>query len=162
MYSNPEDAKEYQRKYYLKNREKILLKSKKQKENNPEMHLKYSRDFYKRHRDKLLEKRKAYRENNADKIKAYRLANRDKLNKLIKVWRQNNKELCRELKRRWEAENPDKVKAAHHRYYKKHRFEHLRKTSDRYYKRNYGSYATVIKLVNEIRKTAKEIKNVKS
>lgn len=162
MYSNPDDAKEYQRQYYLKNQEKMQAKARLQRENNPEAAIQYHRTFYKKHHEMLLQKRKVYRENNPDKIRAYRLNNRDKLNQIIKVWRQENKEICRELKKRWEAENPDKVKAAYHRYYKKHRLEHLRKTSARYYERNYGSYALVAKITNEIRKTTKEKQNDKT
>lgn len=72
MYSNPEDAKAYQRAYYLRHKEKIKEKAKLQRAIDPDSQRKYHQTFYYKHQERMIKLRQQYRINHADKIKEYR------------------------------------------------------------------------------------------
>ena len=90
------------KKYYLKNREKILQKRK---------------EKYRENWDILTEKRKAYRSKEEVKAmmiaydKKYRLTNRDKIKASQKKYRDKNKGKRKEYMRNWASENRDKVRS---------------------------------------------------
>ncbi|RHY66942.1 hypothetical protein DYB34_005175, partial [Aphanomyces astaci] len=68
--------KEFNKKWYEKNKEKRMAQIKERKQKNKERELAYSRKNYELHHDKILERKKEYRERNketlAAKLKIYR------------------------------------------------------------------------------------------
>lgn len=81
---------EYQKLYYINNREKILAKTKEYKNAN---------------KDKIAKGSKKYYESNKDKIKQYVRANREKINE---YW-QRNKDKIRGYSQTYYAKNRDRV-----------------------------------------------------
>jgi hypothetical protein len=81
--ANREKVCESQRKYYEANREKVCESQKKYYEANREKQRESQRKYYEANRDKMLEQRKKYYEANRDKMlewkKEYHEANREKL-----------------------------------------------------------------------------------
>jgi len=113
---NLEKKKEYQKKYYLKNRKKLIklnylykLKNKKKiKIYNTEYQKKYSIN----NKEKIKNKNMLYRLNNKDKIKEYYLKyylkNKDKIKKYTKEYSFKNRHLRRAA---WAKRNAIKLKA---------------------------------------------------
>ncbi len=76
-----EADKEYTKKYYDENRDKILEKQQK---------------YYEENKDKILEQKQNYYDENKDKIKNYREANKDKILKYQQNYREENKDKINE------------------------------------------------------------------
>jgi hypothetical protein len=113
---NKEEKKLYKRKYYKKNKEKILKRAKEHYVKNKKRHLllskiyrlkhkKYFKDYmkyygekyYKTHKKQIYERMKKYREKNIkliiEKNKIYRLLNKDKIKKSSELYYLKNKEI---------------------------------------------------------------------
>ena len=92
-----ERARDYQRAYYLKNREKILAKR---------------REYYLKNRDRIYEYNRDYG--------AWRMKNpeyREYIRQYRKAYRQANPEKWREWQKNYYLRNSDKVKAYSRQYY---------------------------------------------
>src|SRR3989304_5785240 len=81
-YKDKEREKEYQREYYLKNKNKLLIQNKKYYLENKEKILKCNKNYYLENKDKIKVKRvgyhKEYYKNNLEKIEKYRLEHKEK------------------------------------------------------------------------------------
>ena len=66
-----EKVRKNKRRYYLKNREKILAKQKSDYENDKESFKNRHRKYQEKNKDKIRSKKKSYREKNIDKSKDY-------------------------------------------------------------------------------------------
>ena len=97
--------KEYDKKYYENNKDKI-------------------KEYYENNKDKINEQRKEYYENNKDKIneqrKEYREKNKDKLKEYNKEYYENNKDKKKEYLKEYREKNKDKMKAQQKEYDKKY------------------------------------------
>ena len=67
-YKDPEDRKQQGKIYYLKNREKILKRSKEHQEKNKEKIKQYKKQRYMINREKILKEREKYYQENKDYI----------------------------------------------------------------------------------------------
>lgn len=96
-------SKEYNEKYYNKNREKIIERSKQyskdNKEKMKEYHKKYGKQYYKKNKIYLLNKSKVYYTNNKSDRLIY-----------LKRFRENNPKTIKEQKREYWLRNGDKIK----------------------------------------------------
>ena len=92
---NQKERKEYDKAYYEENKEKILIRGKKYRENNKE-------------------KRKEYREENKEKIlirgKEYREKNKEKIKEYDKAYYENNKEKRKEYDKARYEKNKEKIR----------------------------------------------------
>jgi hypothetical protein len=95
-YKDPEKRREFKRKRYEANREKVCESQRKYYEANREKQRESQRKYYEANRDKMLERRKKYHEANRDKIlerhKKYYEANRDKMLEWKKEYHEANRE----------------------------------------------------------------------
>lgn len=92
--------KEYKRRYYIKNKESILLKNKEYREENREKLSEYSKEYREENREKLKEQKKEYRSRPEvkEKSKQWWLDNPDKK----KEYRNNScKDKEREYRKKW-------------------------------------------------------------
>ena len=87
-----EYKKQYQKKYYENNTEKIKQQQKEYSENNKE---------------KIKQRQKQWNENNIERIKEYQ-----------KQWYENNTERIKEYKKQWHENNTEKIKQQTKQYYK--------------------------------------------
>ena len=85
-HKDPEKKKEYQKKYYEKNKEKKR---------------EYAKKFYEKNKEKNKEKEKL-------RGKKYREKNKEKIKESQKKWYQNNKEKVIETKKKYKEQNPEK------------------------------------------------------
>jgi len=69
----PFDKVEYHKKYYAKNRERILARGKEYKKNNKEKVMMHSKKHYEKNRERLLEYRKQYYAEHGEEVNARRL-----------------------------------------------------------------------------------------
>ena len=69
----PFDRVEYHKKYYAKNRERILAYGKEYKKNNKEKVMLHSKKHYEKNRERLLEYRKQYYAEHGEEVNARRL-----------------------------------------------------------------------------------------
>ena len=67
----PEERKEYNRQWYLKNKERLAEKSKKNYEKNKDKRLKYAQEYRENNKEKITEYRKEYKQKNKEKIAKY-------------------------------------------------------------------------------------------
>jgi len=106
-----EADKEYTKKYYDENRDKILEKQQKYYEENKDKILEQKQNYreankdkikellhnyYEENKDKILEQKQNYYDENKDKIKNYREANKDKILKYQQNYREENKDKINE------------------------------------------------------------------
>ena len=71
--------KDYQKQYYLENKEKLLAANKKWKEENKERHKENRDEYYRKNKDTMNEAFKKDRKENPVKYSIYKLANRHKI-----------------------------------------------------------------------------------
>jgi hypothetical protein len=116
---NQDKVKEYDKKRYAKNPNKVKERSKVWKANNPDKLKQYERSRYANNTEKEKERAKKWKANNQDKVKekarAWKANNLEKLKK-YKESRKNNKEKENEKQRIWAFNNPEKVKEKQKRY----------------------------------------------
>jgi hypothetical protein len=117
----PEERKEYMKKYYEANKDKINQRVREHRQVNKdrinERVKKYREEnkdklkaYREENKDKLNQRVKKYREENKDKLKAYREENKDKINENTKKYRQANREKINEQVKKYREENKDKIK----------------------------------------------------
>jgi len=90
---------EASRRYYIKNRARILAQDKIRHQKNKEK----TQKRYQENKEKTREQRARYRKENPEKIKACR-----------KRWQKDNTEKSRAATARWYEKNPEKAKAVNH------------------------------------------------
>jgi hypothetical protein len=90
-----EEKKEYSKKYYLKNKERLLKKQNEYRLNN----LDKIKNYKEENKDKINEYQKEYRENNIEKFKEYE-KNRDNNTKRQKKYNSSNKRRIQRRKTR--------------------------------------------------------------
>jgi len=97
---NKEKRKESQKEYALNNKEKIKEKRKEYRLNNKEKINERKKEHYLNNKEKINERNKEYILNNKEKLKEYRkeyyLNNKEKINERNKEYRLNNKEKINE------------------------------------------------------------------
>ena len=155
-HKDPEKGREYNKKYYEKNKEVLSIKSKKYREENKEKIKENRKKYYEENKEKLSEKKKKYREENIEKIreydrkrsktanriewnKKYKEENKDRLGeygkKYGKKYRQENKDKLNEYAAEYRQENRDHLIEQMRAYYKKNS-DTIRKQSKKYYEEN--------------------------
>jgi hypothetical protein len=115
-----EKQREWNKQYWLKNKEILTEKRRIYRENN---------------KAKLLEMQKRYRENNSEAIKEknkkYRQENAGKLKEYSKQYNLENQEKIKQYGRQWRKDNPDKQKALRQRNKESHRIDKHNRDSRR-------------------------------
>jgi hypothetical protein len=106
--------KESDRKYYLKNKDKIKATVKEWCENNKEHIKKYRREHFQKNKEEISEKNIAYRIANSEKIRKQRKKYRDKLDKVkVKIYMDNyykkHKEKIKKQKLLYYYDNQEKI-----------------------------------------------------
>ena len=106
------DIKEYRKQYYLKNKEHIIAKSKKWREENYEQSLQNASNSYYRHRESNLKRREERRKKEdpvllSEKRKRWYRNNPEPKLKAGKIWRDNNREYMNAKQREWAKRNKD-------------------------------------------------------
>ena len=95
-----EERKEYIKKYYEANKEKIVA---------------YMKEYQKKNKERKQEYDKKYREENLEKVRAvkkkYREENIEKVKTMQKKYREENLEKVRALRKKYKAEHKDHVNA---------------------------------------------------
>jgi len=102
--------KRWDRKYYLKNREKLIEKSKRYREKNKEYYKNYNKKYYEKNKEKIKERSKKYRESNKEKIRLY-----------LKQYYKKNQDIRYEHYKKYKKNNPFLFKEIYTRYYAKKR-----------------------------------------
>lgn len=99
---NKEKLIDYKKEHYEKNKKSNLEYKKFYKHNNQDKIREYNRNYIARNKDKIKEQKKLYREINQDRIKeqkkVYRQINQDKIKAQKKNYRQNkNRQYCYDI-----------------------------------------------------------------
>ena len=118
--------KNYHKKYYIKNKDKLGLYKKEYRVKNQQKIKEYFREYMKPYRlknaDKIKEYEKEYSLKNRDKInlvkRNYRSKNKDKLNKYIKEYNIKNKDKLLNWRKEYNFKNKDKFVNWRKDYYK--------------------------------------------
>ena len=76
------------KKYYEKNKEKLLQRQKEYNQENKEKILQYQKEYCEQNREKIKEYKKQYREQNKEKINEYYHDNREKISQQQKQYHQ--------------------------------------------------------------------------
>ena len=119
-YRDPEKAKEYQKQYYQKNKEKLKEKrkeyQKQYREENKEKLKEYDKQYRETNKEQIKENKKEYnkkyREANKEKIKEYYEANKEQR----KQYRETNKEQIKEYMKKYREANKEKIKIQNKKY----------------------------------------------
>jgi 5-methylcytosine-specific restriction endonuclease McrA len=99
-----DDLKNYRRRYYEQNKEKLKADARAYREKHLERHNTYQKQYYRENADVLKAKVRQYQANRREEVRAKN-----------RRWRSNNLGYVRERLRAWHLANPDKKKAAEHR-----------------------------------------------
>ena len=106
--------KESDRRYYLKNKERIKARVKEWCENNKDHVAKKHREYFQKHKQEIIEKNKIYREKNKDKIfkfhKSYRDKHKDKIKDYMTAYYKKNKEHIKNNKKLYYEENAETIR----------------------------------------------------
>jgi hypothetical protein len=153
------NKKEYSRKYYQRNREKLLEKAKEYSIKNREKILEYHKEHYQKNKNKRKQYQKEYIQLNSEKIKSkkrkYYLKNKEKFARQRKLRYEQNKEKELRRNKEYRKNNWDKI-LENKRIYKK------KKIYRDYCKRKYRTdikYNLDYKISNEIKRSLKNNKN---
>lgn len=141
---NLERIKEKQRKKYINNRERYLKYQKEYRGKNIEKVKEYREKYYKENLEKIKEYNKEYRGKNPEKVKKGKrkeyIKNREKYLKHSKEYRKTHKEEVRQWGKEWRRENSERIK----KYRETHSEEiriHKKEYSARYNKTKKGKIA---------------------
>ena len=126
------DGVEYQREYYLRNRDKIVEQRQEHYQANKDEILERGKKYrqankdkaaerYQRNRDERIAYSREYKQRNKDKIAEYNQQNRDKLAERSREYRQQNKEKVAECRRRYYYKNKDRIA----KYMREHRQKNI-------------------------------------
>lgn len=99
-----EELREKRKSFYEGNKEVFAERNKKRYEKNKDTILQNQKEYYKRTRGDRLETSRKYRENNADKIKEWKIKNREK-----RAENRKTNEHYKEYMKKYEQENKDKI-----------------------------------------------------
>jgi hypothetical protein len=121
-----EKRREYNKKWYQDNKEKILLESKKWRDDNKEKRREVNKKWYQDNKEKIKEKRrevsKKWYQDNKEKIllesKKWREDNKEKIREISKKWYQDNKEKVKEKAKKWRDDNKEKRREIHREWQK--------------------------------------------
>lgn len=107
--------------YYLKNKEKILIRCKVYREKNRETINVRAKTFRVKHKEKLLIQHKAYREKNREKLNlsaiAYWAKNKEKFLTKRKTYYLKNRDSIAARHKKYAKDNKEKVRIYHNKYY---------------------------------------------
>jgi len=107
------DKKEYQKKYYIENRDKKIEYQRKWSKENSEYKKEYDKKYHIKNRAKSLEYSKQWREDNAEYKKIcdrkWKKNNIKHTKEYYKIWRKNNHEHIKEYSREWHKNNHREV-----------------------------------------------------
>jgi len=121
-FKNIKEKKEYDRQYYLNNRNRIIEHSKLYYAENKKEGLKKRRQYWIDNKDKIAKQRKQYYKDNAEEIKEYQREyiknNPEKAKESRKQYYYNNIEKMREANQRYRHNNSEKLKEHHKQYYR--------------------------------------------
>jgi hypothetical protein len=93
--------KELKKEYYLRNRDRVLVKAKKYYEENGEKVRQYQREYNKKNNEKIKEKRKLYREKNKNTLSVLNIAWKKKHKKEVSAKNKEYRLLHLEDRRNW-------------------------------------------------------------
>jgi len=124
-YKNIEDKRKYMREYMRKKRkdnptygnnskEYMREYQRKRRRENPDC----EKEYYRKNKDKYLESNKKWRENNPKVYKKWYLLNKEQMKEYQKEYREKNKEYIKEYIKRWQLDNPKKMKIIGEKYAK--------------------------------------------
>jgi len=106
--------KESDRKYYLKNKERIKARVKEWCENNKDHVAKKHREYFQKHKQEIIEKNKIYIEKNKDKIfkfhKSYRDKHKDKIKDYMTAYYEKNKDKLINKNKLYYKENAETIR----------------------------------------------------
>jgi len=153
------NRKEHDKKYYIKNREKLLEYQKKYREENPER----IKECIKRWRKSNPEYMKQYQEKNHDILKAkkkeydrrYYKKNRRKKIEIAKKWNEDNKKYRKEYMKNWWTnfyrENKEKILEYNKKYREKNRKE-IKERSKQWRGNNPDKFRKILEKYNKTEK----------
>ena len=162
-----EERKEYNKKLYRNNIEKISKQHKEWRENNKdkikkwyeknkEKESKRNKEYRKNNKDIISKKEKEYRKENKEIIskrrKKYYENNKEKILKQNKIYYENNKEKITKQQKEWRENNKEKLLTKQKEQYKNNKTEILKKNKERYELNK----EKILKQQREYRKTHKE------
>jgi hypothetical protein len=116
--NNKEKQKQYKKEYYLNNKEK----QKQYYLNNKEKQKQYKKEYYLNNKEKIKQKTKEYCLNNKEKIKQWRLNNREKIIQQKKKHYLKNKKHYNQKCKQWRLNNKKHIREYYHKY-EKERFK---------------------------------------
>lgn len=96
-----EKNKKYQKKYYEKNKEKVLAQGKAWREEHKEQMKELQANWYQQHVGERIEYQKEYNKNHPQKKQSYYQANKEKYIQRALEWRKANPEKYKEIEKRW-------------------------------------------------------------
>lgn len=110
--------RENNRRHYIKNREKVLERTKKYQEKNRDKCKEWQRNWYEKNREKENKKTQKWREDNKTiysesnkrSCKKYRETHKENYKNYKKIWREKNREILREYHRKWREKNYEILK----------------------------------------------------
>ena len=104
------------KKYYEKNREKVLQRHRKYNEKNKDKNKEYGRKYNELNK----EKRQKWKDENKDRLKIHRdkwyNLNKEERHKSMKIWRESNREKRKVLMEKWRTENKKYVREYSRKY----------------------------------------------
>lgn len=113
---------EYQKKYYVENKERIRKYQKEYYEKNKEKKKEYDKEYCKKNKEKLKEYYKNYYKINEENIKIKNTSEKkEKRKKWRKEYYQKNKQISKQQYKNWYNENEDKIKQYRKEYYLKNK-----------------------------------------
>ena len=95
MRKSLQEKKEYHKRYYLNNKEKITKQHKEYKKNNKD----YYKNYYKNKKECILKQHKTYRENHNGYMQKYEEKNKEKLKKYRKKYWKEHPEITKRKER---------------------------------------------------------------
>jgi hypothetical protein len=119
---NKEKKSEQAKKHYLDNKEDIKQKRKNEYLNNKTVIIERVNEYYSNNKEKILKYKKEYRYQNDEKIKEYRLNHKEYYNDYNKEYYLNNKEEISENKKEYYSNNKEKIIESGVKY-KKNKYE---------------------------------------
>lgn len=104
-----ERQKEWYKKHYQKNKDKILTKHKEYNQNNPEKIKELHKNYYLKNKKRILEKNRRHYKENPNYYKNYRLKNKDKIKRENKKWREENQDYLKQKKKQDYNQNKKQI-----------------------------------------------------
>jgi len=110
-YSDPEEAKQKKRAWYLANKERIAAKyAQKYKEEGDEIRAR-SNAHYHANREEIIKRRAEINKENPDQKKRWNARYKEKNSERLNAWAKDNRDIVNAWKRRYYRKHSEKVKA---------------------------------------------------